>query len=139
MSKTAYEQSVDDRRAAARAQRAEGGSLADYGLREQLEWLGGQPASADGMLTVYRAMTERGEVLPGDYVTNSKDYAQAHIENNMGCVGVIVELPAHLDELFPADGPKEFWYLPRSLDASQDAKDSAEVGAAPAKRPLRPR
>lgn len=139
MSKTPYEQSVEDRRAAARAQRAEGGSLADYGIREQLEWLGGQSVDPGSTLTVYRAMMVRGEVQPGDYVSNSKDYAQAHIENNMGGVGVIVEVIAHLDEIFPADGPKEFWYLPRSLEAHLDLNADPQAPESKLRRSPRPR
>jgi hypothetical protein len=131
---TPYEKSVVDRRAAARAQRSEGSSLADYGSREQIEWLGGVAVDPGAPLTVYRAMLVRGEIQPGDYVTNSRQYAQEHIENNLGGVGVIVDVIAHLDEIFPADGPKEFWYLPRSLDARSDAEPTHQIPPDPPKR-----
>lgn len=114
--RTPYQRAVADRHAAARQQRAEGGSLADYGLREQQEWLGGQSVSADAQFLVYRAMRERGPILPGDYVTNSSAYARKHLESNLGGEGFIVEQRVHLDEIFPADGPREFWFLPRTLD-----------------------
>lgn len=118
MTTTPYEQSVAHRRAAARAQRAEGGSLADYGAREQGEWLGGARPPANGQLAVFRAVRGGDGLQPGDYVTNSRAYAQQHLSDNLGGEGRVIEAIVHLDEIFPADGPKEFWYLPRSLDTS---------------------
>jgi hypothetical protein len=37
--------------------------------------------------------------------------------------GTITSLLVTLDELFPADGPNEFWYAPRELDAYESLHD----------------
>jgi hypothetical protein len=95
--------------------RREGGSLATYGETEQRWWLGGEDPPADGKLTVYRATPGGDPIRPGDYVTNSEEYAKLHIESNLGGNGKIVAKDVHLDDLFPADGPKEFWYAPVRL------------------------
>lgn len=112
---TAYEQGVLDRRMNAKQQRMQGGSLSDYVLRAQIDWLGGEAPPSNGSLTVYRAVKD-GDIHPGDYVTNSQDYALQHLSNNMQGQGCIIDVQATLGEIFPADGPREFWYLPMSLD-----------------------
>ena len=63
------------------------GSLANYDNQSTREWLRGQAPPPDGKLTLYRATPEGKEIKPGD-----------------------------LDDIYPADGPGEFWYAPKSLD-----------------------
>ena len=109
------------------------GSLANYETREQAEWLGRRTVPADGNLTLYRA-TPTGEAIgPGDYVTNDQDYAQEHIRANLGGEGKITQIEATLDDIYPADGPKEFWYVPKSLtrEAVAPAKSVADARAEP--------
>lgn len=97
--------------------RKEGGSLAGYDLRSQKEWLGGKEPSEK--ITLYRA-TLRGEAIqPGDYVTNNLEYAKQHIQANLGGKGKVTKTEATLDDIFPADGPKEFWYAPKSIEEAQ--------------------
>lgn len=96
-------------------QREPGGSMANYDAQSQGEWLDGKP-SLDGKVTLYRA-TQTGEPIgPGDYVTNSKPYAQQHIDSNLGGKGKITSIEATLDDIYPADGPKEFWYSPKGIE-----------------------
>jgi len=103
--------------------REEQGSLATYDLQSQKEWLGNQNPPKDGKIILYRATPEGKEIKPGDYVTNSREYAEGHIEANLGGEGKITSIDATLDDIFPADGPKEFWYAPKSIE-----KPKAEGG-----------
>ena len=91
------------------------GSLANYGGRELAEWLG-KPPPPDGKLTLYRATPTGEPIRPGDYVTNERAYAEQHIAANLGGKGKITKLVATLDDIYPADGPKEFWFAPKSLE-----------------------
>lgn len=123
-----YAEGLAQRRASAARMRANESSLADYGEREQREWLRGEMPPRDGNLTIYRAVRKGEGIQPGDYVTHSRAYAEQHLHDNMGGDGEIVSVPAHMDELFPADGPGEFWYAPRSLDGSYaPARSGANV------------
>lgn len=115
---TAYDAALKVRRARAKEMRAEGGSLADYADSEHAYWLRGGRARADGGVTLYRAVRPGGSIQPGDYVTNSRAYAAQHLRDNLGGEGEILSVEGWLDEIFPADGPGEFWYAPRSLDRS---------------------
>jgi len=101
------------------------GSLANYGGREQSEWLGVTPAT-DGSVTLYRATPQGDAIGPGDYVTNDRTYAEQHISANLGGKGKITTLPATLDDIYPADGPKEFWYVPSSVTRDSTAVQSPE-------------
>ena len=96
--------------------RQEGGSLATYGEREQREWLGGIEPPKSGKITLYRATPTGEAIRPGDYVTNSLEYAKLHIESNLGGTGKVAAVEATLSEIFPADGPKEFWYAPQWIE-----------------------
>lgn len=96
--------------------RQEQGSLATYNLQAQKEWLGNRIPPKDGKITLYRATPEGKDISPGDYVTNRREYAQLHIESNLGGKGKITSIKATLDDIFPADGPKEFWYAPKSIE-----------------------
>lgn len=97
-------------------------SLASYTTEAQAEWLGalgGQggrtPLPPDGKVTVYRATRDGRPIRPGDYVTDSRGYAADHRRNNLDDRGRIVTATVTLDDLYPADGPHEFWYAPRVL------------------------
>lgn len=90
------------------------GSLANYDERSQSEWLGESPP-ADGRLTLYRATPAGDAIAPGDYVSNDKAYVQGHIDADLGGKGKITSMKATLDDLYPADGPKEFWYVPEDV------------------------
>lgn len=110
--------------------RQEDGSLATYSLDAQKEWFGAYDGHSryrtavpkNGMVTIYRA-GGGDPIKPGDYVTESRAYAQGHIENNLGGEGTIVSMVVSLDDLFPADGPHEFWYAPAALDAFKSLED----------------
>lgn len=116
---TPYDAALKIRRARAREMRAEGGSLADYADSEHAYWLRGGKLRANGRLTLYRAVRPGGSIQPGDYVTNSRAYAAQHLRDNLGGDGEILSVEGWSDEIFPADGPGEFWYAPRSLDAPE--------------------
>jgi len=96
--------------------RKEGNSLAGYDEQSKMEWLGGIKSPKTGKLTLYRATPTGEKISAGDYVTNDKSYAQLHIDSNLGGKGKITEIEATLDDIFPADGPKEFWYAPKSIE-----------------------
>ncbi len=96
------------------------GTLVNYEPREQKEWLRGQTPPQDGRLTLYRATPTGEEIKPGDYVTNSLQYAKDHIKNNLGNKGKISKIEATLDDIYPADGPGEFWYAPKSVESLPD-------------------
>mgnify|MGYP001563414270 CR=1 FL=1 len=97
-----------------------GGSLANYDVQSTREWLRGQTPPADGNLTLYRATPTGEEIKPGDYVTNSLQYAKDHIKANLG-KGKIAKIEATLDDIYPADGPGEFWYAPKSIETTPKA------------------
>ena len=103
------------------------GSLANYGRREQAEWLGTLPPQ-DGSLTLYRATPTGEAIAPGDYVTNDKRYAVRHIENNLDGSGKITQTDATLDDIYPADGPMEFWYVPKTAMAVKTAAKVQKPG-----------
>jgi hypothetical protein len=102
----------------AKDMRKEGGSLEGYDARSQTEWLGGKQPPKDGKLTIYRATPTGAKIKPGDYVTNELAYAELHIKSNLGGKGRVTKTEATLDDLFPADGPKEFWYAPKSIESN---------------------
>jgi len=115
------------------------GSLANYDDQSKKEWLAAPPP-ANGKLKLYRATPEGAPIKPGDYVTNSKQYALDHIKNNLGGKGKIAEIDATLDDIYPADGPKEFWYAPASLiDSSQPGKVGTELSSTTATGSITPR
>lgn len=93
------------------------GSLANYDNQSKGEWLRGQAPPKDGKLTLYRATPKGEEIKPGDYVTNSLQYAKDHIKNNLGNKGKISKIEATLDDIYPADGPGEFWYAPKNIES----------------------
>lgn len=121
---TPYDKGLEQRRAEAQRMRAEESSLADYDELSQKEWLRGARPPKDGKLKLYRAVRKGETVLPGDYVTNSRAYAQQHLEDNMGGEGEIISFDGFMDEIFPADGPGEFFYAPRSLGPGQNDNNS---------------
>ncbi|MCK4525987.1 hypothetical protein KAW18_01345, partial [candidate division WOR-3 bacterium] len=96
--------------------RKETGSLETYDLQSQAEWLGDKHPPKDGKLTLYRATPTGEEIKPGDYVTNDLAYAKLHIKANLGGKGKIAKIEAILDDIFPADASKEFWYAPKSIE-----------------------
>jgi ribosomal protein S18 acetylase RimI-like enzyme len=91
------------------------GSLANYDKQSQREWLRGANPPSDGKITLYRATPEGKEIAAGDYVTSSRKYAEDHIKNNLGGEGKISQISATLDDIYPADGPGEFWYAPKNI------------------------
>lgn len=99
-------------------------ALHNYKEETQREWLGGVNPPKDGFLIIYKAIPLRKEnvIYPGDYVTNSYEYAKQHIKNNLNNSGKILKVKAHLSELYPADDYKEFFYYPRD-----DAKYSNTI------------
>ncbi len=108
-----------------------GGSLANYDAQSTKEWLREQTPPADGKLTLYRATPSGEQIKPGDYVTNSLQYAKDHITNNLAGKGKITSIEATLDDIYPADGPGEFWYAPKSIEkpaATSGGKQPWEMG-----------
>ena len=105
--------------------RKESNSLATYGEREQKEWLGGKTPTQE--IILYRATPTGESIIPGDYVTNSKEYAQIHIDSDLAGNGKITEIKATLDDIYPADAPKEFWYAPKSIEESKDKMQTGKT------------
>lgn len=103
------------------------GSLAYYDQQSQGEWLRGAIPPKDGKLTLYRATPTGAEIKPGDYVTNSLQYAKDHINNNLGKEGKISKIEATLDDIYPADGPGEFWYAPKETSLPVGGIDFEKV------------
>ena len=95
--------------------------VSDYDAHTQKTLLGGdqhdkryyEPAK-DGRVTIYRAMTG-DRIRPGDYVTNSKAYAEDHLAAALRGEGKVVAIPnVKLSEL-QAMNPNEFFYTPESI------------------------
>lgn len=102
--------------------RLEGGSLAEYDSLSQIEWLQDYPIRSNGTVILYRVTPEGRLITPGDYVSNSKSYVQLHKRSDLGGKGIITKVKSTLDSIYPADGPKEFWYAPKwieSFDANE--------------------
>jgi len=70
-------------------------------------------------ITIYRA-SDTGGILPGAYVTESKEYAIFHGETSMGGKYKIYQLDVYPDELMAYDDPHEFIYVPRNLDVAHE-------------------
>jgi hypothetical protein len=107
--------------------RQEQASLATYDLQSQREYLRGKNPPKDGNITIYRATPDGADIKAGDYVTNDLQYAKDHIKNNLGNDGKITSIKASLDDIFPADGPGEFWYAPKSIESAKTTPQ-AEAG-----------
>lgn len=90
------------------------GDLSNYDVKAQAEWLGNTPPK-DNNIVLYRATPNGIGIKPGDYVTNDIEYAKDHIKNNLGGKGSVTKIQAKLEDIYPADGPKEFWYSPKNL------------------------
>ena len=95
--------------------------VSGYDAHTQKTLLGGdqhdkryyEPAK-DGRVTIYRAMTG-DRIRPGDYVTNSKAYAEDHLAAALRGEGKVVAIPnVKLSEL-QAMNPNEFFYTPESI------------------------
>lgn len=93
------------------------GDLSNYDKQSQIELLGGQRPRPDGTITLYRATPKGKDISAGDYVTNDRNYAEQHILHNLGGKGKVKSIEAKLEDIFPADGPKEFWYSPKNLES----------------------
>jgi hypothetical protein len=117
--------------------------MAGYSQDAVSEWFGRyadpryrMPVPSDGRVTLYRASLTGGAILPGDYVTESRTYAQDHIMANLGGEGEIVSVEADFDDIFPADGPHEFWYAPAALDGFSSMEDLFEcLSSSPGQTP----
>jgi len=69
-------------------------------------------------IKIYRAVPlEVTEIHPGAYVTQSRAYAQMHLESVLRGQGHILEGQARADELIPIN-PNEFYYAPVSASVS---------------------
>ena len=95
------------------------GSLANYNQQNQKEWLRGKTPDPTGKVILYRSTPEGESIKPGDYVTNSYQYAKDHITANLGGKGKITQIKATYDDIYPADGPGEFWYAPKSIEPAK--------------------
>ena len=51
----------------------------------------------------------------------SYSFQKLHIQANLGGKGKITQVEATLDDIFPADGPKEFWYAPKGIEKKSEA------------------
>jgi len=96
-------------------------TVSNYDHRTQQDWLGYGtkyyvPAKR-GKVTIYRA-TQGETIRPGDYVTNSKKYAEMHLDSILRGEGLILMIKnIGLDELVVVN-PNEFWYAPKIFQAS---------------------
>lgn len=106
--------------------RREMGTLADYRLREQEDWFGRGTRFAtrvpkpNELFPVYRATRGRS-IRPGDYVTQSRKYAQEHLEVVLG-EGNILSTIATTSDITPVN-PNEFWYVPKAMEQFRDLRD----------------
>jgi len=78
------------------------------------------PAIKQGQpITIYRAGNQQG-ILPGAYVTESKEYAIFHGETSIPGDYVISSIQVYPDELMTYDDPHEFIYIPRNLQTAYE-------------------
>jgi len=70
-------------------------------------------------ITVYRASKEGG-ILPGAYVTESKEYAVFHGDTVLGGDYRIYQINVYPDELMVYGDPHEFIYMPRNIDVAHE-------------------
>jgi len=94
---------------------ADYGRLTDYGPREQEEWFGKYtrfwtPIPSGDKVRIYRA-TEGDEIRVGDYVTQSRMYAQEHLSSVLGGRGRVLAMMVKKSQLSPVN-QNEFWLLP---------------------------
>ena len=71
------------------------------------------------LITIYRASKEGG-ILPGAYVTESKEYAIFHGETTLLGEYKISSINVYPDELMVYDDPHEFIYIPRNLQIAHE-------------------
>lgn len=89
--------------------------LTDYDTRTQHEWFGRytpyqKPLSKK--VRIYRAVPSHIKSINyGDYVTQSKSYAQLHLDSTLGGRGHILSKTVKSEELSPVN-PNEFFYIP---------------------------
>lgn len=111
--------------------RQDSGSLAGYSKEAISEWFGRydsgpryrSPVPKGNKVSIYRATPTGRGIWPGDYVTESRLYAADHIKSNLDGIGKIFTMDVTLDDLFPADGPHEFWYAPAYLGRFSSLED----------------
>jgi len=70
-------------------------------------------------ITIYRA-SDTGGILPGAYVTESKEYAIFHGQTSMNGKYKIYQLNVYPDELMSYGDAHEFIYIPRNLDIAHE-------------------
>lgn len=101
-------------------------TISNYNIETQKDWLGRYteyetPIPKTGKLTIYRA-TEGDKIRPGDYVTQSKEYAKLHLDAVLRGEGKVIKLGnVGLDELVVVN-PNEFWYASKELQQIKDLK-----------------
>lgn len=107
------------------------GVLADYKSRDQEYWFGKATRFAikvprpGELFPVYRA-TKGRYIRPGDYVTQSRKYAEEHLEAVLQGEGNIVTTMATIEDLTPVN-PNEFWYVPKKIAEYKDLRDFWEA------------
>lgn len=110
--------------------REESGTLADYRWREAGQWFGEYtdyetpvPQSRVLKFKIYRAVPLEAPnyILPGDYVTQSRKYAQMHLDFVLQGKGKIIQSTATMDDITPIN-PNEFWYVPKAMEQFKDLK-----------------
>jgi len=100
--------------------------ISNYDIETQKDWLGRYteyetPIPKTGKLTIYRA-TEGDKIRPGDYVTQSKEYAKLHLDAVLRGEGKVIELKnVELDELVVVNH-NEFWYATKEIQQIKDLK-----------------
>jgi hypothetical protein len=72
-----------------------------------------EAARNDTPITVYRA-SDTGDILPGSYVTESRQYAATHAEANIRGPYTMYEMQVKPSELMTYGDPHEFIYIPEN-------------------------
>ena len=74
------------------------------------------PRLDEGDVTIYRAV-DGDEIRPGDWVTLDRDYAEDHLQKNLGGVGQVIEIRVDGRDVLegPTGNAEELFYAPREF------------------------
>jgi len=96
------------------------GTLPSYDRETQRDWFGRYTQyetlvpTPTQRIRVYRASSTEDYIKPGNYVTQSRKYAEEHLETVLHGKGKILTITCTIDDLAPVN-PNEFWFVPKSM------------------------
>lgn len=96
----------------------------DYEIAPELV----EAARNDELITVYRVDDNAG-IIPGAYVTESREYAEQHGESVLKGDFFLQEEQVYADELMTRGDPHEFLYIPRNEDIAYERYQAQAVEA----------